>query len=556
MARAAALRAAPASLLSARCSPAALGSLRLWQHHAARSAAQPLTPAVCLVNQLGIRLLHATPNRRDEASTKVEEAASSNDTSKPKTKKKRSKSKKKPKAQDNDKPNDKGESEPKSKKTPAGLVEWNDRSLKVTQQRGDGDELVAHTPVSLLWLRDACPCPRCVDPHSGQKNFSTTDLPLRPELEHAQLAEDGTLELVWAADAPSGGERHTSVFPASEVATWAAEPRWQRGFVRTVDPDTLAWDRAAYEGALAAGRCRVSYDDWLAGGAAYDRALADLSQTGLIFVTGVPHGETEVERIGERIGPLQETFYGRTWDVRSKPAAENVAYTSQFLGLHQDLMYHDPVPGLQLLHCLHNDCAGGESLFSHGMRAAHELRATARGLLLTLANIRVSFAYNKNGNHYFAEHPTVLTNGRSSFPQETRWAPPFQTAFPRGACGPFSGADRKMVKWRMAAEEFQRIVEDEANMVEVKLRPGECVIFNNRVVLHGRRQFDADAGGERWLKGAYITAQRFAAACQHVMKPSLDERAAARKAAAAAAEQVEPSSAEAGDQPAEQTSPL
>jgi hypothetical protein len=35
------------------------------------------------------------------------------------------------------------------------------------------------------------------------------------------------------------------------------------------------------------------------------------------------------------------------------------------------------------------------------------------------------------------------------------------------------------------------------------MQEGECVIFNNRRVLHGRKAFDAE-GGERWLKGAYV----------------------------------------------------
>ncbi|EAQ90403.1 hypothetical protein CHGG_02338 [Chaetomium globosum CBS 148.51] len=97
-----------------------------------------------------------------------------------------------------------------------------------------------------------------------------------------------------------------------------------------------------------------------------------------IFVTDVPADESAVERVASRIGPVQETFYGRTWDVRNKARAENVAYTDKFLCLHQDLMYHDPVPGLQLLHCLANTCEGGESLFSHAVRAAYELRITQR----------------------------------------------------------------------------------------------------------------------------------------------------------------------------------
>jgi gamma-butyrobetaine dioxygenase len=33
------------------------------------------------------------------------------------------------------------------------------------------------------------------------------------------------------------------------------------------------------------------------------------------------------------------------------------------------------------------------------------------------------------------------------------------------------------------------------------MEPGECVIFDNRRILHARTAF---AGGERWLRGAYL----------------------------------------------------
>lgn len=41
------------------------------------------------------------------------------------------------------------------------------------------------------------------------------------------------------------------------------------------------------------------------------------------------------------------------------------------------------------------------------------------------------------------------------------------------------------------------------NVFEYRLEEGECVVFDNRRVLHARRAFDASQG-ERWLKGAYV----------------------------------------------------
>ncbi|KLU84988.1 gamma-butyrobetaine dioxygenase [Magnaporthiopsis poae ATCC 64411] len=43
-------------------------------------------------------------------------------------------------------------------------------------------------------------------------------------------------------------------------------------------------------------------------------------------------------------------------------------------------------------------------------------------------------------------------------------------------------------------------------MFEYKMEPGECVIFDNMRVLHGRRQFNVTSG-KRWLKGTYVQEQ-------------------------------------------------
>ena len=52
----------------------------------------------------------------------------------------------------------------------------------------------------------------------------------------------------------------------------------------------------------------------------------------------VPTSTYGVDQIGAEIGPLRDSLYGRTWDVRSVVGAKNIAYTHQHLGLHMDLL--------------------------------------------------------------------------------------------------------------------------------------------------------------------------------------------------------------------------
>ncbi|KAK9779149.1 putative TauD/TfdA-like domain-containing protein [Seiridium cardinale] len=49
-------------------------------------------------------------------------------------------------------------------------------------------------------LRDACTCERCVDPSSGQKRFTTCDIPSDLPIAHAKRCGNGVLEISWTND--------------------------------------------------------------------------------------------------------------------------------------------------------------------------------------------------------------------------------------------------------------------------------------------------------------------------------------------------------------------
>ncbi|KAJ9134273.1 Gamma-butyrobetaine dioxygenase [Pleurostoma richardsiae] len=254
------------------------------------------------------------------------------------------------------------------------------------------------------------------------------------------------------------------------------------------------------------------YADWMDGGDGFRKALSDLDELGLIFLSGVPQSESAVEDIVSKVGHLQSTFYGLTWDVISKPDAENVAYTNEFLGLHHDLMYIDSTPEIQILHCLDNDAEGGESLFSDGLRAALEVRHTAPDQFHSLSTVLVPYKYAAGSNHYRSALPVFdLVDGKV---RAINWSPPFQDVFHRKvptADGGWRARETpaaRLAKWWSAAKAFKDNLEAPENMLEYKLRPGECVLFNNRRVLHGRRHFDL-ARGRRWLKGGYIEHKVF-----------------------------------------------
>ncbi|KIH87128.1 gamma-butyrobetaine hydroxylase [Sporothrix brasiliensis 5110] len=417
--------------------------------------------------------------------------------------------------------------------------------------------------VSTLWLRDTCACPTCVTASSGQKSFHTHDLPRSPRVQECTIVTDPaslrtSLRVVWdptpnkadvgteAAGAVAGADTHASLFDTQELLFRLAQldpPNYPGQLERRL------WDRTTIEAALKP----VSYADWMApddgSNAEFYRALLDLHALGILIVDGVPESETAVRQIAEQIGNIQNTFYGETFDVVSKPNAENVAYSNVFLCLHQDLLYMNDPPYIQLLHCLRNDCDGGESLFSDSVRAATEMQVCSPEKVQVLTRVPVRYHYERNGHYYYNARPvlelerdggarsTLLGAERAPLGRtgdrikQTAWSPPFQDSMPydltkamefpawlrsanpvsyphpRDKLAATSQATR-LALWHDAAAEFSERLEDPRAMLELKLQPGQCVLFNNRRVLHGRRQFNASAG-TRWLKGTYIDEQTF-----------------------------------------------
>lgn len=247
----------------------------------------------------------------------------------------------------------------------------------------------------------------------------------------------------------------------------------------------------------------VTYDEWMNDDAKFAKAMVMLERLGIIFIKDIPNSREMVERIATRMGPLRNTFYGMTWDVRSVPEARNVAYTDKNLGFHMDLMYMKEPPGYQLLHCLKNSCEGGESLFVDTFNAVTKLPPHYFELL---TEFKLRYHYAHEDQIYMNQWPVIEAlkgekNGRSQWIlQHVNYSPPFQAPFPV-ASSPKSAEVRR--EYQKALSAFVRQIEKEHRIFELKLKPGECVIFENRRVAHARRAFDTTSG-ERWLVGAYV----------------------------------------------------
>ncbi|KAG9238263.1 hypothetical protein BJ875DRAFT_368282 [Amylocarpus encephaloides] len=343
-------------------------------------------------------------------------------------------------------------------------------------------------PVELL--RDSCACVRCVDPHSTQKHFQTTDIPDNISVKRLLEKPNGNIEVKWWNDIPGFPEDHVSVFPPDNF------DKKSPTFLRQRSPSGYSlWNAQGIRRRFE----YIDYHEYMTTDVGLHRALLRLTFDGLLLLRGVPESEESVARIANRIGVIRNTFYGRTWDVKSVPDAKNVAYTSRYLGLHMDLLYMANPPGFQFLHCLKNTASGGASIFSDAVAAAADLPA---GYQERLKNTLLSYQYLNAGEHYYYEHPVIeCSPGSENTPskiQHVNYSPPFQA--------PFAARSENIGQvpaFLEAFRAFSQAVESPHRVLEYKLQEGECVMFDNRRVLHGRKAFDA-VGGERWYKGTYV----------------------------------------------------
>ncbi|KAI0407397.1 Clavaminate synthase-like protein [Xylaria palmicola] len=348
--------------------------------------------------------------------------------------------------------------------------------------------------INQSWLREACTCDTCVDPSSGQKRFASCDIPSDVLIEKIEVTEDDALEVHFKDDRLTGGT-HISRYPkAFWERYYGAQMR--AGSTQPV-PKPKAWDRKTLEEKSP----YFGYSEFMGGGPEYRQAMTTLSEFGVIFLRDVPSSEESVQEIAGKIGIIQDTFYGRTWDVRSKPNAENVAYTNSFLGLHQDLLYIRNVPRIQLLHCIENTCEGGESLFSDGIHIANYIRQGHPNHAVLLRKRKVDYHYDKNGNTYHQRRAVLPDLSEDANTWGITWSPPFESPIQTVRMGvdDMNALDR----WRSAANYLKHQINARRNVYTYKMRPSECVIFDNRRLLHGRRAFDTSTGA-RWLKGTYV----------------------------------------------------
>jgi gamma-butyrobetaine dioxygenase len=222
--------------------------------------------------------------------------------------------------------------------------------------------------------------------------------------------------------------------------------------------------------------------------------LTRLLQDGLAFLSDVPATESAILEVMPLVGRVLDTNYGYTFDVRSVPQPDNLAYSDLGLGLHTDNPYREPVPGFQALHALIPSSEGGQSVFADGFALAEHLRASAPDAFALLTTTAVPFHYRSQDADLYAERPLIQlsTAGEvTAVHYNSRSVAPLNVT--AGDARGFYGAYRH----------FARLLREPRFQLRTRLGSGTLVVFDNQRVLHGRTAFSS-ARYPRHLRGCYL----------------------------------------------------
>ena len=102
---------------------------------------------------------------------------------------------------------------------------------------------------------------------------------------------------------------------------------------------------------------------------------------GFVLLRDVPPEPGRVLDVAASFGDVRETNYGRLFDVRVSARPGNLAYTSRAIRPHTDNPYRDPVPTVELLHCLRAAGEGGDTGLVDGFAAAAARSGPGRGIV-------------------------------------------------------------------------------------------------------------------------------------------------------------------------------
>lgn len=323
-----------------------------------------------------------------------------------------------------------------------------------------------------LWLRERSQRADALDARTGQRLFDPHQLPADLFLRRAVADADQTVEILFS-------DGHMTTFDQRRLLSGLllddglpATEMWTSALGAPPTHDWNSFD--------VAGRELTALDDFL--------------RLGVIVIENVATVPGTLSTVASRFGYIRETNFGTTFDVRSIPNSNDLAYRSVALGPHTDNPYRMPVPGIQLLHCLVNETTGGQSSLVDGLAVVARLGEEDPAAVDLLADVAVRFRFRDDDTEIVAIRP-IIDRRPDGTVTGLNYSPKLDETplMPTATMQRFQAAKRRLAE----------LLNDDQFAIRFTLGAGHLMMFDNNRVLHGRTSFDPNEG-LRHLQGCYI----------------------------------------------------
>ncbi|MCX2721230.1 TauD/TfdA family dioxygenase [Roseibium salinum] len=325
------------------------------------------------------------------------------------------------------------------------------------------------------WLRDNCPS--SFDATTRERSFDIFHLEQAPRAEAARMERD-VLIIDWA------GEDHVTRMPVSWLEAYAQGRR---------RPDPADLPRRAWYGDHYADVARFTHAELLSDKARAKDWLEALIVEGISVVTGMPDSDEALTRLVNVMGQVRPTFFGDYFDVRTHINPTNTAYTAAALELHTDTPAEEHAPGVQFLHMRANTVEGGRNLFGDGVAAANDFRNMDPEGFRLLSTIDVPF---------YCEHDTYDMRSYQRVIELDQHGEVSGLTISQHMLDLIDLPQDLLDAYYPAFCRFGKLLQDDRYIMRFTLQAGECIVFDNHRIVHGRAAYSATSGN-RYLRGCY-----------------------------------------------------
>ena len=222
--------------------------------------------------------------------------------------------------------------------------------------------------------------------------------------------------------------------------------------------------------------------------------LVSFYKFGFVVIKNIPTTKNYIVEFANSIGSVRRTNFGEYFDVKSKPDPNDLAYTSLALAPHTDNPYRNPVPCIQLLHCIESKVSGGYSTLVDGYTVTEDLKKSYPDYYKILTEVKVRFKFIDKEVILESLCPLIELDEYKNFKQ-VRFSPRLDFV-------PILDKE-ELDLYYQARKKLSEMYNSDKYRIEFKLAPKDLMMMDNHRLLHGRTVYDANEG-ERFLQGCYI----------------------------------------------------